>query len=62
MTQAVIVTDYSVMVEVCSSAIRAVGYLDGTLTVVFRNGRVYDHPNVPYCVYLGLIKASSAGA
>lgn len=53
---------YSEMVRVNSSAIRAVGYDGSTLTVEFRSGRVYDHPHVPYSVYVGLMNASSKGA
>lgn len=50
------------MILVNSSAIRAVGYDGSTLTVEFHTGRVYDHPNVPYSVYLGLMQADSMGA
>lgn len=53
---------FIVMVPVSSSAIRAVGYDGSTLTVEFHTGRAYDHPNVPYHVYLGLMQASSMGA
>lgn len=46
-----------------SSAIAAVGYDGSTLTVVFReSGRAYDHPNVPYEIYAGLMQAESMGA
>jgi hypothetical protein len=50
------------MISVNSAAIRAIGWNDGTLTVEFHNGRVYDHPGVPYEVYAGLMAASSKGA
>jgi hypothetical protein len=50
------------MAPVNSSCIAAVGYDGNTLTVAFHTGRVYDHPNVPYSVYLGLMQASSMGA
>lgn len=50
------------MLPVNSSAIRAVGYVDSTLTVEFHTGRVYDHPNVPYHIYIGLMQADSMGA
>ncbi len=50
------------MIEVSSSAIRAVGYDGSTLTVEFHTGRVYDHPRVPYSVFQELINASSMGA
>jgi KTSC domain len=49
-------------VLVNSSAIRAVGYDGSTLTVEFHGGRVYEHPHVPYSVYIGLVQASSIGA
>jgi hypothetical protein len=50
------------MILVGSSAIRAVGYDGYTLTIQFRNGRVYDHPGVPERVYRELMRASSKGA
>ena len=50
------------MQSVSSSAIRAVGYDGYTLSVRFQSGRTYDHPNVPYHVYEGLMRASSKGA
>jgi hypothetical protein len=52
------------LIQVNSSAIRAVGYdYDGsTLTVEFHTGRVYDHPGVPYWVYMEFMNASSMGA
>jgi KTSC domain len=50
------------MISVDSSAIRAIGWNDGTLTVEFHSGRIYDHPGVPYSVYEGLMQASSKGA
>lgn len=50
------------LTSVNSSAIRAVGYDGYTLTVEFHTGRVYDHPGVPYQVYLELMNASSMGA
>ena len=50
------------LIRVNSSAISAVGYDGTTLTVEFRNGRIYDHPGVPYEVYAGLMAASSKGA
>ena len=53
---------FGALTEVDSSAIRAVGYEGGTLTVEFHSGRIYDHPRVPYSVYDGLMRASSKGA
>ena len=50
------------MISVSSSAIAAVGFDGGVLTVVFHSGRVYDHPGVPYAVFAGLMNASSKGA
>jgi hypothetical protein len=50
-----------VLVPVNSSAIRAVSYDGYTLTVEFHTGRTYDHPGVPYSVYLELMNASSMG-
>ncbi len=59
------------MTLVNSSAIRAVGYdgytltvvADGyTLTVEFHSGRIYDHPGVPYSVYVEFMNAPSMGA
>jgi hypothetical protein len=52
----------AIMISVSSSAIRAVGYDGSTLTVEFNNGRIYDHPGVPYSVYEQLMLASSKGA
>jgi hypothetical protein len=49
------------MISVNSSAIRAIGYDGYTLTVEFHSGRVYDHPGVPYSVYVGLLQADSIG-
>jgi hypothetical protein len=50
------------MIRVNSTAIRAVGYDGGTLTIEFRSGRIYDHPGVPYSVYEQLMQASSKGS
>ena len=50
------------LVEVHSRAIRAVGYDGSTLTVMFHTGRIYEHPRVPYSVYVELVQASSIGA
>ncbi len=53
---------YSTMIAVDSTAIAAVGYDGRTLRVAFHNGKIYDHPGVPYSVYIGLMQASSMGA
>jgi KTSC domain-containing protein len=53
---------YLTMIPVNSSAIRAVGYDGNNLTVEFHNGRIYEHPSVPYSVYAGLMQAPSKGA
>jgi hypothetical protein len=50
------------LILVDSSAIRAIGYDAGTLTVEFHTGRVYDHPNVPYSVFTAFLRSSSKGA
>ncbi len=50
------------LIPVDSSAIHAIGYDGYTLTVAFHNGRTYDHPDVPYSVYEGLMQAPSKGA
>jgi hypothetical protein len=50
------------MMMVNSSAIRAVGWAGGILTVEFHNGRIYDHPGVPYSVYVEFLNAPSLGA
>lgn len=55
-------TNYSSLIPVDSSAIRAIGYDGGTLTVEFHTGRVYDHPNVPYSVFVSFLRSSSKGA
>jgi hypothetical protein len=51
-----------VLVPVNSSAIAAIGWAGGTLRVLFRGGRAYDHPGVPLGVYLALLSAPSKGA
>lgn len=50
------------LIPVNSSAIRAAGYFGGILTVEFTNGRTYDHPGVPYLLFVGLLLAPSKGA
>jgi hypothetical protein len=54
-------TSYGGLIEVRSSAIRAVGYDGNTLTIMFVSGRIYDHPRVPASVYESLMRASSKG-
>ena len=51
----------SILIEVSSSFIEAIGYNGDTLTVLFSSGRVYDHPGVSYEVYAGLMAADSKG-
>ena len=53
---------FTTLIPVKSSAIRTVGYDGYTLTVEFHSGRIYDHPGVPYEIFLGLLHASSKGA
>ena len=50
------------LIPINSSAIAAVGYFGGILTVEFTNGRIYHHPGVPYWVFAGLLLAPSKGA
>lgn len=52
---------YGTLIQVDSSAIRAVGYDGHTLTVEFHTGRIYDHPGVPYYVYVEFMNAASLG-
>jgi hypothetical protein len=49
--------------RVLSSAIRAVGYDEGTRTleVEFRSGSVYDYDDVPPEEALGLLRSDSLG-
>lgn len=51
------------MVLLNSSAIRAAVYDEGmsTLSITFTSGKTYDYYAVPKAVYLGLIRATSAG-
>lgn len=49
------------MIEVDSSAIRAIGYHAGTMTVLFHSGRDYDFPDFPYAVFLEFLNAPSKG-
>jgi hypothetical protein len=51
------------MIFVNSSCISAVGYDGYTLAVLFHSSdTVYEHPGVPYSVFLGLMQAPSMGA
>ena len=51
------------LIPVNSSSIRAVGYDGYTLAVQFHSSdMVYEHPGVPYSVFLGLMHADSMGA
>lgn len=49
------------LTPVRSSAIAAVGYDGYWLTILFHNGRLYDHPGVPPAVVAGLLQAASPG-
>ena len=50
------------MIAVDSSAIRAIGYADGVLGVLFHTSpTVYMHPGVPYAEYVALMNAESKG-
>ena len=44
-----------------SSFLKEAGYFGDTLRVVMHDGRTYDHPHVPYELFLGLIHAASPG-
>ena len=50
------------MIPVSSSAIRAIGYEDGTLAVAFHNSGTYLHPGVPYSVFERFMRSGSKGA
>ncbi len=50
------------LIPVSSSAIRAIGYDGYILAVKFHHSGVYNHPGVPYEVYVGLMSAPSKGA
>jgi hypothetical protein len=50
------------LIPVNSSSIRAVGFSGSTLAVLFHTSdKVYEHPGVPYSVYVGLMQALSKG-
>jgi len=49
------------LITVNWSASRASGGAGGILTVVFHNGRAYDHPGVPYAMFEALLLAESKG-
>jgi hypothetical protein len=46
---------------VVSSAVRSVGYEDGTLEIEFVSGRVYQYFDVPERLYRELMRATSIG-
>ena len=53
---------FKIMIYLNSSSIRAVGWSDNHLFVLFHTSdEIYDHPGVPYAVYAGLMRASSKG-
>lgn len=50
------------LIPVKSRAIRAVGYDNYTLAVLFHNSdTLYEHPGVPYAVFAALMLARSRG-
>ena len=50
------------MIYLNSSSIRAVGWSDNHLFVLFHTSdEIYDHPGVPYSVFAGLVDATSHG-
>lgn len=50
------------LIPLNSTAIQAVGYFGGVLTIQFTSGRTYDYFGVPEWIFLGLLAAPSAGA
>jgi hypothetical protein len=54
----------SAPISVSSSNLRSVAYHDwtGTLEIEFWSGGIYQHYNVPYSLYDGLMHASSKGS
>jgi hypothetical protein len=52
----------TIWTPVDSSVLRSVGYNGSTLAIEFQNGRIYEHPHVPYEIYRGLLGADSKGA
>jgi hypothetical protein len=50
------------MISLDSSAIAAAGYDGQNLFIQFQSGpKIYEFPNVPYSIFLGLIESSSPG-
>jgi hypothetical protein len=50
------------MIPLDSSAIAAAGYDGRNLYIWFQSGpKIYEFPNVPYSVFMGLIESSSPG-
>lgn len=47
--------------KVESSNIASVGYKDGTLSIEFNSGAIYQYENVPIRVYDVMMKADSVG-
>lgn len=50
-----------VLTPVESSNIAAVGHTDGTLTVQFKSGAIYDYADVPSEVFEEFVSADSVG-
>lgn len=50
------------MISVNSSAIRAIGYEDGTLAVAFHNSGTYYHHGVSYELFERFMRSGSKGA
>lgn len=50
------------MLPVESSAVKAVGYEDGSLFVEYKAGGVYEYEDVPTDVFMKLITADSVGS
>lgn len=49
------------MIRVISSDLKSIGYENGTLYVMFRNGKTYSYSGVPYDVFTSLLNAESKG-
>lgn len=51
-----------VMRPISSSNLRAVGFENGTMRILFHSGGLYEYYNVPDSAYRGLVSAGSAGS
>ena len=54
--------NYTPLIPVDSTALRAVGYEGGALLVLFwTSDTIYHHPGVPYSLFVNLLNATSKG-